>query len=362
MSSAAVQQNILDGRPDKKISSRFYHQETFAELEDVNLDVKFDPEIHLAFSQDVFASTKRLTMKELQINEPNAISEIGGTNPFPLFTEEAVQIMRAQFLRQSVFEKYGRISNYSMGDETSVQVRGYARACPFIYQAWTHPKTLAIISKMAGVDLEIIFDYEIAHANVTLQSKQKAAEERKKFDQTPQYDPASDAIVSWHNDSYPFVCVLMLSDAQGMVNGETVIRKGNGEVAKIPDPKLGWACVLQGRYIRHFASRAIGGTERITHVTSFKARDVWQRDDSFFGHIIPEVHYVTQYNQFYPDYASYRATYIAKQCEALSKEVLRKRENGEDFDKEATMNAFLKMAEYLRDTVKETEYTDRVMF
>jgi len=34
-------------------------------------------------------------------------------------------------------------------------------------------------------------------------------------------------------DSYPYVCVLMLSETEGMVGGETYIKKGNGEAQKV---------------------------------------------------------------------------------------------------------------------------------
>lgn len=30
-----------------------------------------------------------------------------------------------------------------------------------------------------------------------------------------------DAVVGWHKDSYPFVCILLLSDTSQMVDGET---------------------------------------------------------------------------------------------------------------------------------------------
>jgi hypothetical protein len=43
-------------------------------------------------------------------------------------------------------------------------------------------------------------------------------------------------VVGWHKDSYPFVCVLMMSDTTGMVGGETAIRTGTGEIKKVRGP------------------------------------------------------------------------------------------------------------------------------
>jgi hypothetical protein len=46
-----------------------------------------------------------------------------------------------------------------------------------------------------------------------------------------------DAIVGWHRDSYPFVCVLMMSDTTGMVGGETALRTGTDEIKKVRGPQ-----------------------------------------------------------------------------------------------------------------------------
>lgn len=43
-------------------------------------------------------------------------------------------------------------------------------------------------------------------------------------------------VVGWHRDSYPFVCVLMMSDTAGMVGGETALRTGTGEIMKVRGP------------------------------------------------------------------------------------------------------------------------------
>jgi hypothetical protein len=60
---------------------------------------------------------------------------------------------------------------------------------------------LRIISSITGVDLVPIMDYEIGHINISVNDNP---------DGTTQAAP----VVNWHKDSYPFVCVLMLSDAR----------------------------------------------------------------------------------------------------------------------------------------------------
>ena len=103
------------------------------------------------------------------------------------------------------------------------------RCAPFTYDAWKSPETLAIMSQVAGVDLVPAIDLEIGHINISL-ANDKGATQHEDDDDTP--------IVGWHTDSYPFVCVLMLSDCTSMVGGETALRTGHGEIAKVRGPQI----------------------------------------------------------------------------------------------------------------------------
>lgn len=44
--------------------------------------------------------------------------------------------------------------------------------------------------------------------------------------------------VAWHYDSFPFVCVTMVSDCTDMVGGETAIKLPSGEVRKVRGPAM----------------------------------------------------------------------------------------------------------------------------
>lgn len=122
------------------------------------------------------------------------------------------------------------------------------RCAPFIYDAWKNPETLAIISKIAGVDLIPAMDFEIGHVNISVHSEQEKNEALKAVMEktTRQADEGvagcpwedEDPIVDWHTDSYPFVCVTMLSDCTNMIGGETALRKGDGEVVKVRGPQM----------------------------------------------------------------------------------------------------------------------------
>jgi hypothetical protein len=106
------------------------------------------------------------------------------------------------------------------------------RHAKFIFEAWKHPETLAIISRIAGVDLVPVMDYEIGHINMSVPGQ------KKEYDSSVMIaEDDEEAIVGWHRDSYPFVCVLMMSDTTGMIGGETALRTGTGEIKKVRGPQ-----------------------------------------------------------------------------------------------------------------------------
>jgi hypothetical protein len=109
---------------------------------------------------------------------------------------------------------------------------GNPRHAKFIFEAWKHPETLAIMSKIAGVELVPVMDYEIGHINMSVPGDKKEYERNMMLS-----DDDEEAIVGWHRDSYPFVCVLMMSDTTGMVGGETALRTGTGDIKKVRGPQ-----------------------------------------------------------------------------------------------------------------------------
>lgn len=100
------------------------------------------------------------------------------------------------------------------------------RHAKFIAEAWKHPETLKLISKIAGINLVPVMDYELGHINISVE--QSGATTVHEEDQPP--------VVGWHRDSYPFVCVLMMSDTKGMRGGETALKQHNGEIIRVRGP------------------------------------------------------------------------------------------------------------------------------
>lgn len=100
----------------------------------------------------------------------------------------------------------------------------------FVRDAWHHPETLSIVSKIAGIDLVPAVDYDVGHVNISISSESA----------TPFNSNASEdmAAFDWHFDSHPFVCVTMLSDCTGMVGGETALRTGCNDILKVRGPRM----------------------------------------------------------------------------------------------------------------------------
>ncbi|KAI0400459.1 hypothetical protein F4802DRAFT_619828 [Xylaria palmicola] len=251
----------------------------------------FKPSQHLAFEE----MPKVHTMKELGFLETTGVSPIAVSEPFTLFTEEAVLRMREECLSPEVFKNCRFSSNLA-----HCQLRGFAQKyAPFTYQLWKNPATLEIISKIAGIDVVPQMDWEIGHINVGMElGEQKTKKPRGAVGKAGHESDEEEAIVGWHTDSYPFVCVTMLSDCTNMIGGETALRTGNGDIMKVRGPQMGSAVVLQGRYITHQALRAHGTAERITMVTSFRPRNPSIRDDSVLTTVRPISNLSDLYNQF----------------------------------------------------------------
>lgn len=360
---------IHDGNTHKTIPEDTYtralsetYEKLYAKYGDVS-GIKFDPKKHLSYHMDdplhkhLYNNTRRLTMEELGLTNKNQISPIGVSDPFPLFTEEATDIMRLELLKKEIFLKYSRVS-FNSTSGLDCQIRGFSNdeAAQFTTEAWTHPKTLELVLTMAGTELEVVMDYEIASTNVGLTPPEVAEQQRQESMRESALSGMDSgenipAIVGWHYDSYPFVCVLMLSDTSTMVGGETYLRMGDGKIAYVSGPRKGNACVLQGRLIQHLAPKPIGASERITMVTSYRPKDPLTHEGSVLSTVKPEINFGSRYNDFYPQWIDYRLKILQARLENVSKMC----KDSKTFNKKATTDALKEIEKYLVHTYKEME-------
>ncbi len=77
----------------------------------------FDPTKHLAF----VPPAKIYMMEELGFPKTDCVSPVAVSDPFPLFTQEAIQRMRAEIMSNKVWENCQYSSNLAQ-----CQLRGFA--------------------------------------------------------------------------------------------------------------------------------------------------------------------------------------------------------------------------------------------
>ncbi|EXJ75773.1 uncharacterized protein A1O5_00280 [Cladophialophora psammophila CBS 110553] len=297
--------------------------------------IAFDPEKHLVYRED----PPVLTLRDIGVSENVGISPVAISDPFPLFSEEAITHMRNEIFTNEVWDN----CLYST-DFAGCQLRGHCpKYAPFMYDAWKNPKTLAIVSKIAGVDLVPVIDIEIGNINISVQDplKNYQKQEKQSDDDVP--------VTKWHVDSYPFVCVVMMSDASQMVGGETAIQTGSGDLIKVRGPQMGSGVVLQGRHITHQALAAVGGTERITMVTAFRPRDPLIPDSSVLTTIRP----ITNLSDLYFQWTEYRVEVLQERLR-LMLEFLREQHHAHKPTDATKIKEFLQQqADWLSITNKE---------
>jgi hypothetical protein len=277
-SCPSTTQSITEIAPELQYRTDYLNQVTYSAVMPHSAMGKmtfpiFDPQVHLASQEP----SQILLMKDVGL-ENIGVYPVVVTQPFQLFSREAIEIMRREIEKQEVSEKCGFRSNIA-----NAQLRGYARKyAPFTYATWNHPDVVAVVSRLAGIDPVPSCDYEIAHINLSAIKTEEGANaelsglhaRKSSIHSDEGIDVGSSAddkpIVGWHTDSYPFVCVLMMSDCTNMVGGEIVLRTAGGDVIRVRGPTEGCVVILQGKYITYQALRALGAKERVTAVTSWR--------------------------------------------------------------------------------------------
>lgn len=111
---------------------------------------------------------------------------------------------------------------------------------PFTYDVWKSPEVLSKVSEVAGIELIPALDYEIANINIAVKDDPIDNSVNGTNTNGGPVKPAENdtPAFAWHYDSFPFVCVTMLSDCTGMVGGETAINLPSGEIKKVRGPAM----------------------------------------------------------------------------------------------------------------------------
>ncbi|KAF7195061.1 hypothetical protein HII31_03529 [Pseudocercospora fuligena] len=236
----------------------------------------FDPVLHLAFTPP----KARYSFTELGLAKPHNAPDTCYTEPFQLFSEECIRLMRRELFQKEFLDKWMRT-----WDRAPCYIGGFSaddcEDADFIKQAWYHPATQAAINQAFGTALKPVRRHcDVGYVNVQLgpdgrdgvykytefpSPPKTESEEKSLWDEVP--------IDAWHKDQVPVVCVMMLSDTSSMDGGETAVRLGNGKVVKARGAGLGGAVLMQSGTLEHAAMRASNCAERLSMVTSFSFAD-----------------------------------------------------------------------------------------
>ncbi|KAF4448300.1 hypothetical protein F53441_8275 [Fusarium austroafricanum] len=288
---------------------------------------EFDAKKHVNFE----VPKKTYTMKEWGY-ENQGVSPIAASDPFPLFTETAVKQVRRELLSEDVLKTCQYASTF-----TKNQIRGYTKEqAPFAHALWKSPEVQQAVSKVAGIDLVHAFEYEIGHTNL--------------FFGDGENDKGNGGNVgfSWHYDSFPFVCVTMLSDCTDMEGGETAVLKGDGEVLKVRGPTMGTAVILQGRYVKHAALKAIG-KERISFITAFRPKSPFVKDELVLTGSRP----ISDQSELVYDYCTYRADILETRFREHAKKLREQQAMGIKFNPDTVREFLQEQKEMLEATLLE---------
>ncbi|EKV13329.1 2OG-Fe(II) oxygenase superfamily domain-containing protein [Penicillium digitatum] len=291
---------------------------------------QFDPKRHMSYE----IPSKVYTMEEIGL-AGQGISPIAVTAPFQLFTKEAIMQMRAEIFSDPVLRDCQYMSDFV---KNTIRGMGPARA-PFTCDAWRSPEVLSAISEVAGIDLIPAMDCEIAAINISINDQ--AVGIVKSDDSLPAF--------AWHRDSYPFVCVTILSDCTGMTGGETALKTASGDIMKVRGPAMGTAVVMQGRYIEHQALKAFGGRERISMVTSFRAKSPHIRDETVLTGVRP----ICNLSELYTQYTEYRLEILEERIRIKLQQERQREKANRTFEIVEMRNFLTEQVQFLEAMTKE---------
>ncbi|ODV96570.1 hypothetical protein PACTADRAFT_32073 [Pachysolen tannophilus NRRL Y-2460] len=362
---------VIKGNIHKSVPDSTYEifiKPLYEKVKDAGLGTKFDPDVHLSCKAEDIETLKTYTLQDLGITNPKrAVNDFAACDPLPLFTQEAIDIIRREIMTESTFKKYARLANLSTS-ALDVQLGGFTKygTSPFLKDALSHPRTLEVFSKVIGLQVRNFCDFENGHINFGIKSKEQAAIERESITEIEAKtqlflkgdSSAIDSVVNWHFDSNPYTAVIMLSPTDEMIGGETALTKGSGEIVLTKQTPQGSVSLVQAGAIRHLALLPFCVTERIAIAQALLPADPLLNDVTVITTIKPSVLHRTRYNEFYPDWIEYRMGVLEARVRNLKQTVRKKADNGEDFDQLETIEQLKELINYVKGTYREFEVID----
>lgn len=366
--------DILNGNHNYDIDEKIINGEIRTLTEEIENSngfdptVEFDPKKHLAFYQKK-QEIRKHSLGDLGIEKTHCpvITDIAAVEPFPLFTEEAIEIMKWEvFLDPGIIRSCGRGVNFAKESSSrDFQVSGYVDKTKFTKAAVTHPETILIISEIMGLPLKIPHVFSMGSVNASLADRTSdgpsISNESKLKEALDAQNSNADSILSavhWHYDSVPIVCVLMLEAPKDMIGGETCIKKGNEELVRIEGPRKGYASLLQGRVVKHIATKPLNNADRVSFVFSFipEDPDIVDTTSALSERPLATPSYL--HDTFYPNYVSSKLERIEQRFERFKNMLMQNYDKGEKFDQLKTIKFCQEIESYLQGIYVNFEAID----
>lgn len=332
-------------------------------------NLKFDPNKHIVFKDEYYNTTQQFTLDDLNISKTHVprVTDFGAAFPFPLISSEAVDMLLYEGFQLHIIEKYGRLPNLAKNaTRLDFHIGGHAAEdAPFTKSLTESPEIAQIVSNFFGTNMKHIYNSEVAHINASLATldeseklKLPQTDAEIKAELTKQDAGDGDEIPSTlglHYDSTTVALVIMLDLPEDAIGGQTTIVTGDEKVVRVPEPKKGYATLIQGRILKHLASKPVTNHNRISFVNGFAVTGPELLDNTALTSTKPSVLPRARYDLFYKDWVEYKFKHLEDHLKFIREKVVDDYDAGKGFDQGFFVEKCFKIEDYIRGCYDEME-------
>lgn len=341
-------------------------------------NMKFDAKRHLVFEEKSYKETKTFTLDDLKIHKTHIprINNFGAAFPFKLLSQEAVNLLLWEALQPKVLEQHARLPNPSLSKNSTrldFHVGSHVNLAPFTNSICYSKELAEICSNFVGYKLEPIWQSDVVQVNVSLASTDPEEiynnypQTQEEIDRQLAVQDASDgqnipSSVSVHYDSITVPLVIMLELPEEAQGGQTTIITGDETATRVPEPPVGSGTLIQGRVLRHLASKPVTNHNRVSFVISYSTGVKGELDNCVITSLRPSVLPKNEFNKFYRDWAEYKLSKLENHLKFLKEEVIEKYNESGVFDQPEFVEKCVKIEKYVRGIYGEMECVENKPF
>lgn len=368
--------------PDYKVPQVTIDDEISSFLKDIESrpgfdpELKFDPTKHIIFNEESFKSTKQFSLTDLNIDKTHIkpINNFGAAFPFELLSKEAVNMLLWEAFQPDVIEKHARLPNLATSaTRLDFHIGGHFKKAPFTEALAKSNELAQIVSEFVGHEMKPVWEMDLVHINVSLATN-NLEEQLTKFPQTQEaidYELARQdagdgqdipSTLGVHYDSISVPLVIMLDLPKEAQGGQTTIITGDNTATRVPEPPTGSGTLIQGRVLRHLASKPVTNHNRISFVISYATGVEGELDNCVTTSLKPSVLPKNEFNKFYRDWVEYKFNKLEQHLKKIREDVVESYEKGESFDQESFVEKCLNIEKYFNGVYNEMEVVENMPY